>query len=373
MTISAIFDASGKIPTSLTAHEKAWADAVESGAVKASFDELRRKQALSLDEKITISRALIQDWYEAWDGSVCVSYSGGKDSSVLLWLVRQLYPDVPAVFCNTGLEYPEIVRLVKATPHHVVLRPKMPFHQVVNTYGWPIASKKIARGITILRNPTERNQNIWRLYDQGINRYGKPVHGFKVSQCWRFLVDAPFPVSDMCCKVMKKDPMHLYEKETGHKSFVGTLASDSKARQRIYLKTGCNAYDAAHPRSAPLSFWTEQDILQCIKEYNIPLASVYGEVCEKNGVFSTSGLSRTGCVFCCFGLHLDHLDGEQNRFQQLAKTHPKLHSYCIDRLGLREVLQYCKDHAGPQLAKHFVWRPSAVSTQLSLFDTPPPL
>lgn len=350
-------DAHGNAAAPLTAHERKWAAAVDSGKVLAAYQELQRRQSLSLAEKIAMSLARIKDWYEAWDGNVSVSYSGGKDSKVLLELVRSIYPDVPAVFCHTGLEYPEILRAVKNTANHVILHPSIPFHQVIRDYGWPIASKKVARGVNILRNPTGRNKNIWRLYDQGINRYGKDVPGFKVPAQWRFLVSAPFRVSDHCCEIMKKRPAARYEKETGRKPFIGTLATDSKARQKTYLQTGCNAYDLQHPRSAPLSFWTEQDVLQFLLENRVAIPSVYGQILEVDGRLVTTGVRRTGCVFCCFGLHLDHLDGPENRFQRLARTHPNLHRYCMDKLGLRDVLGYCRDASPPKLAKRFVWEP----------------
>ena len=75
--------------------------------------ELRRLQSLPLEDKITLTKLRIQEWYEHWEGAVFVSFSGGKDSTVLLKLVRELYPDVKAVFCDTGLEYPEIKEHVK--------------------------------------------------------------------------------------------------------------------------------------------------------------------------------------------------------------------------------------------------------------------
>lgn len=364
---AAILDAHGNVPAPLTAHERKWADSVDQGKVMEAYVELQRRQALPLSEKIDMSLSRIRDWYEAWDGQVSVAFSGGADSSVLLRLVRMLYPEVPAVFCNTGLEYPEVVRLVKDTPNHVVLRPKMPFHHVVSAYGWPVASKKIARGVNILRHPTERNKNIWRLYDQGINRYGKAVHGYKVPAQWRFLIDAPFPVSDACCAVMKKNPSAAYEKATGRKPFVGTMAGDSKSRQRTYLQTGCNAYDAAHPRSAPLSFWSKQDVLRFIRENDVQIPAVYGYIEDgPAGQLVTTGVRGTGCVFCCFGLHLDHQDGPVNRFQHLARSHPRLYTYCMDRLGLRDVLRHCRDHAPANLARRFVWEPEQRHSQGSL-------
>jgi len=178
------------------------------------------------------------------------------------------------------------------------------------------------------------------------------VNGFKIAQQWRFLFNAPFEVSSKCCDVMKKNPMEVYERSTGNRPFVGTLASDSKQRQRTYLQHGCNAYDMTRPRSAPLSFWTEQDVLHCISKYGIRIPSVYGDIVQdKDGLFSTTGVRRTGCLFCCFGLSLD--EGPRNRFELLAESHPRLHRFVMDKLGLQEVLKYCRDHAPERLAKTF--------------------
>lgn len=357
MSQARVLDAAGRPAVPPTLREEAWARKVRSGTLQRAMETLNHRRALPLEEKIELSLARVRDWYEAWDGAVSVSYSGGKDSSVLLWLVRQLYPEVPAVFCHTGLEYPEVIRTVQATPHCTIIRPKMRFAEVIRRYGWPIASKKLARGIAILRHPTSRNQNVYRLYDQGINRFGRPVNGRRVSDCWRFLVNAPFEVSDHCCEVMKKEPMRRYRRETGRVPFVGILASDSKDRELSYLRTGtCNAYDAKEPKSLPLAFWTEQDVLTCIRQYNIPLAAVYGRIEERDGSLVTTGIRRTGCVFCAFGIHMDIRDGDRTRFEVLKETHPQLWDYVMRRLGLADVLRYCRDHTSmPSLARRIRW------------------
>jgi len=335
-------DAAGKIPVKLTSHEEQWRDTIRSGELGKRYEELHRRQALPLQEKIELSLQRIREWGEAFDGMISVGYSGGKDSSVLLWLARQVYPDLPGVFCNTGLEYPEITYLVKNTSNITTVRPKIPFHHVIRDYGWPVVSKKVARGVNVLRNPTGKNQNIVRLYDQGVNRFGEPVNGFKVPARWRFLTDAPFPISDKCCEIMKKRPMGHYEKETGRAQMVGTMAADSKTREKIYLQTGCNAFDAVRPRSMPMGFWTEQDVIECIRTHKIPYAAVYGQIIEnKTGGCQFSGVKSTGCIFCCFGLHMEE---SPNRFQLLQESHPHLFEFCMDKLGLRNVLDFMRTH-----------------------------
>jgi len=360
-------DAAGNTPAPLTVYEKKWREKVQTGDLNKGYDLLCKRQVMPLKDKIDLSLERIREWYEAFDGQVAVSYSGGKDSAVLLHLARKLYPDLPAVFCNTGLEYPEILHMVRRTPNVTVMRPRIPFHHVIRDYGWPIISKKVARGLNILRNPTPNNKNIWRLYDQGINRFGEPVTGFKVATRWRFLVDAPFKISDKCCQIMKKDPMHRYEKETGRVQMVGMMADDSKMRQKTYLQTGCNAYDAKRPRSMPLGFWTEQDILLALKVYDIPYASVYGDIHQdrSTGRLYFDGVHSTGCIFCAFGLHME---SGPNRFQSLRKTHPKQYRFCMEKLGLAWVLDYihgnCPDR---KVAAKFVYGEYIKETQGDLF------
>ena len=95
-----------------------------------------------------------------------------------------------------------------------------------------------------------------------------------------------------------------------------------------------NAFGVA---SRPLSFWTDNDILRYLKEFNIPYASVYGDIFkDKNDVYRNTGEKQTGCLFCPVSCHLDKV----NKFQRLKVTHPKLYDYCINGWGLGEVLDY---------------------------------
>ena len=111
---------------------------------------LRQLQHLPLQAKITMAEQRIREWYEHFDGQVCISFSGGKDSTVLTDLVHGMYPDVPLVFANTGLEYPEIQKFARDAGAEFV-RPKMSFSEVISQYGYPIISKEVAEAIHFAR------------------------------------------------------------------------------------------------------------------------------------------------------------------------------------------------------------------------------
>ena len=110
-----------------------------------TIDDLRQLQALPLSLKVALTKQRIRQWVNEFGSSgVYVSFSGGKDSTVLLHLVRSLYPDVVAVFCDTGLEYPEIREFVKTFDNVVWLKPKMTFRKVIEKYGYPFISKEVS-------------------------------------------------------------------------------------------------------------------------------------------------------------------------------------------------------------------------------------
>ena len=114
-------------------------------------ERLKELQALPLSRKIQITQTRIIEWYQHYDGNVCVSFSGGKDSTVLLHIARQIYPNIPAVFSNTGLEYAEIQRFVKSWDNVDIIVPEMRFDEVVSTYGYPLIGKEVAEAIHYAR------------------------------------------------------------------------------------------------------------------------------------------------------------------------------------------------------------------------------
>lgn len=123
------------------------------------LEELR---ALPLERKIQISQARIIEWYNHYHGNVVVSFSGGKDSTVLLHLVRSVFPNVKAVFSNTGLEYPEIQRHVMRIDNVDIVRPSMRFDEVISTYGYPLIGKEVAEAIYYARRIRSQSGNVER-------------------------------------------------------------------------------------------------------------------------------------------------------------------------------------------------------------------
>ena len=303
-------------------------------------NELTMLQALPLEVKIAKSHLRIREFVDHFgEENVYIAFSGGKDSTVLLHLVRSIYPNIKAVFSNTGLEFPELVQFVKKFDNVDVVRPEKTFVDVIRNYGYPMVSKKVAMMIQRIKSPADKNVYCRELFLNGTKKDGtKGSRSSVLPKKWRYLIDAPFDITDKCCKILKKDPLKNYEKKHKVIPIMGTMAVESDNRAVKYLKTGCNSFERGSAHSQPMGFWTEQDVLAYIKMFDLEIASVYGEIIEnEDGKLETTGEKRTGCIFCGFGCHFEQ---GQNRYQRLEQTHPQLHSYCMNKLGFKEVLEY---------------------------------
>lgn len=286
--------------------------------------KLEEMQALPLDDKIWISKKRITEYYEHFNGKVYVSFSGGKDSTVLLHLTRSIRPDVKAVFFDTGLEFPEILDFVKTTENIEIRKPKMTFKSVIEKHGYPVISKEQSRYIREARNGTSK-LIAYRMGGEG---------RFCISEKWKPLINAPFKISERCCDELKKKPAHKFERESGLARMIGTMAGESRLRRQKFLQHGCNSYNTKAPISKPLSPWLESDIWEYIKRFDVPYCKIYD-----------MGYDRTGCMFCAFGAHLDTYP---NRFQMMSKTHPTQYRYCMEKLGMKDVLNHiCVDTTMP--------------------------
>lgn len=378
--------------------------------------ELRQMQALPLESKITMTKHRIQTWVDEFgiDG-VYVSFSGGKDSTVLLHIARQLYPAMKAMFVDVPTQYPELKEFVLTFDNADILKPKISFAQVCEKYGFPMISKEVSncvdgarKYLKYLDRKKNKQQNLNRQtvtnacymadligIDRRIDKRNVDYQNLQkgIIPCgskyrlnrlngtltdgngsksrfnqerYKFFLDADFEISGRCCNVMKKEPAHTYYRKTGRKPILATMASESWLRTQKWLQNGCNGFNLTIPTSTPMSFWTEQDVLWYIKENNLPICSVYGEIvvdydamgqCENQMTFSdygifgeerpllkTTGCNRTGCVLCGFGFHLE----KESRFLRLKETHPKFHNllYVLKNNGVTyaEAIDWINEH-----------------------------
>ena len=384
-----------------------------------TYNDLRQLQALPLPIKVAMTQTRIRAWVSEYgvDG-VYVSFSGGKDSTVLLDIARKIYPDIQAVYIDTGLEYPEVRQFALSGDNVIRIKPKMNFRQVIEKYGYPMISKETSECVQgarkyltsimndstiaktdrqtdrqtdsrILTNTINLEELASTLNERMKNRQTGSNQRLAImlgmltkdqtikanipekdkstfsQEKYAFFLDAPFEISNRCCAVMKKEPAHRYAKDTGRKPITAQMACESRLRLQKWLQFGCNAFESKNPISNPMSFWTEQDVLQYIKENNIEIASVYGDIVYDDGdqlegqidladlglakevrQLKTTGCDRTGCMFCGFGCHLEK---SPNRFERMKETHPKLYDYIMkpwDKggLGYKDVIDWINEH-----------------------------
>ena len=394
--------------------------------------ELQSMQAAPLSVKIALTKRRIFDWIQTFgtDG-VYISFSGGKDSTVLMDIIRNdMGYDIPAVFVDVPTQYPELKEFVKRWDNVEILKPKMSFMQVCEKYGFPLISKEVsecvdesrkyltevekrlnrpdrqtdrqtdrqiigARAIAdilgIPRRRKAKDSEIYKNLKMGIfpslpnYKHGMPVRllqlegkmphiekGVVTDETSRlydksrylFFLDAPFELSNACCRVMKKNPLKEYGKRTGRKAITAQMADESMLRQSQWIRYGCNMYDAKHPISNPMSFWLENDVLEYIVTHNIEICSVYGDIvedfgdmpdgqmhladyglAEKQTKFKCTGCNRTGCMLCGFGAHLEK---SPNRFELLKETHPKMYNLLdvVKNNGytFRQAIEWTNEH-----------------------------
>jgi len=191
---------------------------------------------------------------------------------------------------------------------------------------------------------------------------------------YKFLLTAPFDISNVCCTVFKKSISHSYNRKNKMHPMLASMASESRLRTQKWLENGCNGFDLKQPVSNPMAFWSDSDVLAYIKDNQLEMASVYGDIVpdynamnQCNGQLSmfeetqltTTGCTRTGCVACGFGLQHENCP---NRLQQIDKvSNPKLRDFILrggafdenglwkpdnNGLGFWFVYQYINIHGG---------------------------
>lgn len=293
---------------------------------KMTMQLLRERQGWTLDQKVDHALGTIEAFVNRVGGvnKVYVSFSGGKDSTVLFHLARRLYPDILGVFCNTGNEYPDIIRFVRKTQAEganiQIIRPKLTPRSVWTKYVFPLVGKDIARYIHDIRsNPDSKSSKL---------RLSKDTR-FGISDKWKYLIAESYSTHNICCHKLKEEPMRYFGKKSGRYPIIGVMASESKRRECDYVKNGgCNYFEAKEPKSQPLSIWLEDDIWAYIDRFNLPIAEIYHK-----------GAQRTGCMGCGFGAQF----ADDTRFQVLYDNYPKCYdmvmNYTNNGVTFREALR----------------------------------
>lgn len=358
---------------------------------KHTLSDLKQMQSLPLSAKIAMTKFRIRGWVEEYgEDGVYISFSGGKDSTVLMDIVRNEcgYKNIPAVFVDVPTQYPELKSFAKKFDDVEILRPSISFVEVCEKYGFPLISKEVSHNVYGAREYYKQVGNLSDeelekyLNDRILNRDGgsnimlATILGWRTTdrknpvkigggqtpynmQAYKFMLDSPFSISDKCCSIMKKKPIHDYNKKTGRKPMTAQMADESRLRRQQWMKNGCNGFDMKSPISNPMSFWTEQDVLKYIYQNNLEICSVYGKItdtkeCEgqmdlfdSEKKYKCTGLKRTGCMMCGFGCHLCK-NGEKNQFEILKETHPKMYGLldiCKNNgVTFREAIEWTNEH-----------------------------
>ena len=254
--------------------------------------------------KIKIQKVI----YDKGVENLAISFSGGKDSTVLKHLVESIEPNIKSVFCNTGVEYNSIVKFVN-TFDVITVKPKRSFPDIIKTYGFPVISKEQSRYISDIRNPNviQKTKDI-RLGDGN----------FRISTKWRWILDTNIAISDKCCYHLKKTPL----KKLNYYYFTGERIEESNLRKQRYHRC------IMPEKCIPLRLWSDSLIDKYIKYHNIKICDIYKH--ER----------RTGCKFCLYGIHLEP---RPNRIDRLKFLEPKSYKFA-KAIGIVDLMEQILNH-----------------------------
>lgn len=341
-------------------------------------------QALPYEVKVRRAELRAREYIEKLDDMGLEAHVsvGGLDSIVLLCFLRSIGIDVPAISVSS-LEDKSIQKIHKQLGV-IPIAPGKSKVEVINEFGFPVISKKIAGRIETLQNPTEKNKTVRHAIITG--ECGAQGHFAKESRMqlpkrWLELFAgyenenegvnyriAPFKVSNRCCEFMKEKPCDEWAKAHNSRPFLGLMASEGGQREEALTDHGCNYFGKNVIRSAPFAPFMRQDLLQLALDLNAPVPEIYGTIERKpDGTLYTTGAQRTGCSMCGFGIHMEQ---RPHRFDQLRQRNPKewefwMYRCCTDpvtgeKYGWGRVL----DYIGVKWKEEWIPNPE----QLSLFD-----
>lgn len=315
-------------------------------------------QALPYEVKVKRAELRAHEFVEKLDDMGLKAHVsvGGLDSIVLLLFLRSIGINVPAISVSS-LEDKSIQQIHRDLGVIRIASGK-PKVQILQEYGFPVISKKIAGRIDTLQNPTEKNKTVRHAIITGEcgaqGHYAKNSR-MKLPQKWLELFAgyenenegvnykiAPFKVSNKCCLYMKEQPCDSWAKEHNSRPFLGLMASEGGQREEALTEHGCNYFGKNVIRSAPFAPFLRQDLLRLALDLQAPVPEIYGTIERKeDGTLYTTGAQRTGCSMCGFGVHMEQCP---HRFDKLRERNPKEWEFWMYRC--------CRD---PQTGEKYGW------------------
>lgn len=267
-----------------------------------------------LYDRLEVIRKTIEKYGE---DNFYISFSGGKDSTVLHHLIDMAIPDnkIPRVYVNTGIEYQSIVKFVeelaKEDDRIVILKPTRNIKKTLEEYGYPFKSKE--HSLRVEQFNHNKNANYIVKYINGYDKNGKPSHFVCPKKLlYQFNARVKYNYSNKCCYKLKKAPFHDYQKLTNRNiSITGMRAEEGGNRARL----GCVINDKKgnlikfHPLIKVSDDWEEW----FIKTYNIKLCELYKP---------PYNFDRTGCKGCPYNIYL------QRELETLQRYFPNERKQC---------------------------------------------
>lgn len=358
-----------------------------------SEEELRERESWTTIQKenYTIQTILKACIMHKWN--ISVSFSGGKDSQVLLdmtaWMWKKSEEEhgkkpLNVVFSNTSNEFAKMELFVKEycdlmeRKHDIkirlyVVRGEKTYYEVVKDIGYPVVSKTTCRKVRDIRKWIKKEKIKWEdisdkldngiesanllrklgasntvvLYLTGIRKDNtEGATQSRLPKKWRPLIIADFEVSEECCTILKKIPQKRIQNDIGSIAIIGEMAEESQNRRSKYKKTGCFVTSGKKIMVKPMGFWLEKNVLEYIKKYDLPTFFVYGKLVEENGELRFTGEQRTGCKLCLFGIQFD-----TERLKRLKQIEPQTYKFAVKPveeggLGYRKVIEYINKKCG---------------------------
>lgn len=226
-----------------------------------------------------------------------LSFSGGKDSTILHYLLDMALPNnkIPRVFIDTGIEY-NLIRefvlgLAKNDDRFIILKPSMPIKPMLEKYGYPFKSKQHSHNLMVYQNSG---------IGLSVKRYLGIIESNTKFRCpkkleYQFTPEFKIKCSDNCCRKLKKEPIKKWEK-ANNRHIAITGMRNSEGGERASIK-GCILTDKSGnlTKFHPLIKVDDQWENWFVKFYNITLCQLY---------YPPYNFKRTGCKGCAFSLDL---------------------------------------------------------------------